>query len=379
MRAFWIADVTGEKPRPRVETSIVVCTVRTAAIFLGGVPKASRREIDAGWLRTPARSYHRAVSNVGGPRERLRAARLALLERLPPSARGLLDALSAHQRSHTAQALAFDFFLALIPMLALAGWAGARLLEGHAALGPEISLFGGVPEQIRSFLEETIHALAGADVAPVALVSGVWLSSSAFATFLSIARAERHPARSPLVTRLLAIGLAIVGLLVLALASSVGVFLLLDAFGVLGRFLPLVETPWFLRTTLVLLGLTVTTTFIALLYRATFGAASAGFALWRGALAASLLGSTGSLLLVVLSTRFGNHALFYGGLAAVVALLLWLWVWSWALLVGAQLAVGRLDDDESASGSPTSPQRATSFDDERGTQTPRSSGKPAGA
>lgn len=272
--------------------------------------------------------------------------------RLRRAGSALFAALRRHHRQHTAQALAFDFFLALVPMVALAGWAGARLLEGRGAFSPTLSVFSGLPHQVRTFLENTTRTLAGVDVAPIALGSGLWLSSSAFATFLSVVHDDVRRERSAIVTRLIAIGLALVGLVVLALASSVGLFLVLDTFGVLARFFPLLETPWFLRATLVLLGLAAMTTFIALLYRVTFGSAKTAATIWVGALSASLLGSFGSLLLVVFSTRFGNHALFYGGLAAVVALLLWLWGWSWALLFGAQLALALTAPEEPRRDSP---------------------------
>ena len=98
-------------------------------------------------------------------------------------ARGLItrDTLQA------ASAMAFDLFLAAIPMLALAGWLFARLSQGSDAVLTSASLLVDLtPSEVRSLVWLQLGQFSVSAVAPVALLGALWLASSAFNTLMAV-------------------------------------------------------------------------------------------------------------------------------------------------------------------------------------------------
>src|SRR3954468_22921570 len=92
-------------------------------------------------------------------------------------ARGLLnrDTLPA------ASAMAFDLFLAAIPMLALAGWLFAALSQGSDAVLTSASLLVDLtPQEVRTLIWRQLGQFSDSSAAPVALLGALWLALCAF-------------------------------------------------------------------------------------------------------------------------------------------------------------------------------------------------------
>ena len=94
------------------------------------------------------------------------------------------------------------------------------------------------------------------------------------------------------------------------------------------------------------LALSVAVAFLALLYRYSLRRPGRVRRVWPGASVATLLAASASVGLGYYATNIARYALFYGGLAAIVILLLLLWLWSTAILFGAELNIALEDVDQ---------------------------------
>lgn len=255
----------------------------------------------------------------------------------------LLVALVRHQSVRTANAMAFDLFLAMVPMLGLAGWAAGLVLRGNASL-PDRSFFSTIaPGDLNEFLGHHFAALSASHLAPVAALAGWWLSSSAFHTMMGVF-AESFDAEpmSFVRARLLSLAIAAIGMFLLGLLGGVGVLLAMAPDVVL-ELVNLLRTSGLLKAAFVLAAYLVMTSFLALIYRLSIRRPGRRRHVWTGAFVASLLGTLASTILVFYAANIARFALFYGGLAAIVVVLLWLWLWSSAILIGAELNVALED------------------------------------
>jgi membrane protein len=260
---------------------------------------------------------------------------------------GMLRSLLRHHAVRTANAMAFDLFLALVPMLGLAGW----LLSQFVSTSPEALARGGVlldltPAELHGMLTEQLTALSATSLAPLAVLVGWWLSSSAFYTALCVFEEsfECQP-RSWLEGRLVSLLLALLGLTLVVVVGFVVLTLTLESLGMLGRLASSVVSEPALRFALGLAGLGLVWAFLALLYRVAIRRPGKRRRVWLGAGVATLLGALSSVALGYYATNIARYSLFYGGLAAVVILLVWLWLWCSAVLLGAELSV-MLEDVE---------------------------------
>lgn len=260
-----------------------------------------------------------------------------------PARRGvwqLVLAMERHRAGRTANAMAFDLFLALIPMLALAGWALTHFVTSGPELLQASSLLADLtPDQLSGIIRAHFESLSAATLAPVAAVSGWWLASSAFHTMIGVFEEAFDCTRRPWwKSRLLALGYALVGMAVLVLSSVLGMTLTTPP-GLLGDLMVQLRAHGLLRHTLVFAGLSVMAAFFALLYGVAIRRPGIKRRIWPGAVVAAGLGSGASFLFGYYAQQVARFALFYGGLAAVAILLLWLWVWCAAILLGAELNV----------------------------------------
>lgn len=252
----------------------------------------------------------------------------------------LWQGMERHRAGRTANAMAFDLFLAFVPMLALAGWA----LTHFVASGPEIleasSLLADLtPDQLREIIRTHFESLSAATLAPLAAVSGWWLASSAFHTMIGVfEEAFDCPRRPWWRSRLLALGYALVGMVVFMLSGVLGMTLTTPP-GLLGELLVSLRAHGLMRPAFVVTALSVMTAFFALLYGVAIRRPGVRRRIWPGALTAAGLGGGASFLLGYYAGQVARFALFYGSLAAVAILLLWLWVWCAAILLGAELNV----------------------------------------
>lgn len=252
----------------------------------------------------------------------------------------LVQAVERHRAGRTASAMAFDLFLALLPMLALAGWA----LTHFVAAGPEALEASGLladltPDQLRDIIRTHFESLSASKLAPFAAISGWWLASSAFHTMIGVFEETFHCPRRPWWrARLLALVFALAGMAVLVSSGVLGMTLTTPP-GLLGELMRELRAHGLLRHVFVLTGLAVMTAFFALLYGLAIRRPGVRRRVWPGAAVAAGLGSGASFLFGYYASQVARFALFYGGLAAVAILLLWLWVWCAAILLGAEVNV----------------------------------------
>src|SRR4051812_49096600 len=97
-----------------------------------------------------------------------------------------------------ASAMAFDLFLAAIPMLALAGWLFSRMSQGSdAGLTGASLLVDLTPSEVRTLIWKQLGQFSVTAVAPFALLGALWLASSAFNTLMAVLEVTVGATRRP--------------------------------------------------------------------------------------------------------------------------------------------------------------------------------------
>jgi len=283
----------------------------------------------------------------------------------------LLASLIRHQSVRTANAMAFDLFLALVPMLGLAGWAASLVVLSQDGGPSGLQFLRDLsPTQVEELIGKHFDALAAAHLAPIAALVGWWLASSAFDTMMGVFEETFECApRSWLLKRIISLGLALLGMLILGFGSSLGVMTALLFTQNLGLK---AEPGPLLNLLVVAVALGVASSFLALIYRYSIRRPGLRRRVWPGAFVATGLGALASLSLGYYATYLARYTLFYGGLAAIVVLLLWLWLWSTAILLGAELNIAMEDVRQAR----LSVYGATGAPLLEPTQTPRPTGNP---
>ena len=323
----------------------------------------------------------------------------------------LLLALDRHLTLRTASAMAFDLFMAIVPMLGVAGYAASYLLRSQPdALVEGSQLLDLAPTRLHEFIVRNVTLFSETEVAPLFGMLAVWNGSSAFLTLIRVFEESfTCKPRSWIKARFLAFGFAMVGLALFILATAAGAIMTwygvvsdkqrlrigqllelspgsLSDFHPLGVIVPLTS----------LLGIVL---YLALIYRFAVVRKVARRRFFPGAITATSIGLFGSFLFAYYATNVGRYALYYGSLVVIVVVLLWLWLWCMAILTGAEINAaleGPCDSDEPDHGraapqEPTSRRDGSKRDTERApsvpghgvepagpTQTPSASGKPDG-
>ncbi|HXS16670.1 MAG TPA: YihY/virulence factor BrkB family protein [Polyangiaceae bacterium] len=262
------------------------------------------------------------------------------LQQTPNAARVYLLLLSLwkHSSSRTANAMAFDLFIALIPMLGIAGWATSLALHSPEGQLKQSALSSLAPSQLDEFLGRHFDALYASHLAPLGALAGWWVSSSAFNTMIGVFEEtfDCHK-RSWVKQRILSLGLALFGMTCLSLVGVFGVLMAL-APGRVAEYIQKLDDSGLMRAGIAGAAYLSVTAFLALLYRVSMVRARKR-RIWPGAFTACTMGATASVGLGYYATNLANYAVFYGGLAVIVVVLLWLWLWSTAILVGAEVNV----------------------------------------
>lgn len=247
-----------------------------------------------------------------------------------------VQALARHNSVRTANAMAFDLFLALVPALGLAGWAVSALL----ARSPSALLEGSIllrltPHEFSDFLDDHVGAFSNGAFAPLALLSAWWLWSSAFVTAIGVFEETLDSEkRTWLEVRVLSLGFALIAMVLVVCVAALTVAASFDLFAFVDA-LPLGRRA--LRYAVSAASAVVLTGFLALFYRYSILKPGVQRRIWPGALLAVGLGTTASVGLAAYAPSLGRYTLFYGSLAAVVVVLVWLWLCCSALLIGAEL------------------------------------------
>jgi membrane protein len=349
-------------------------------------PPPSRRPI----ARSYSQSDHPAevTVNLGYLSQRWNEALTRFFAASVVHTRGywLLASLARHNSVRTANAVAFDLFLALVPMLGLAGWAASLIMrKGGDPDAAGVLIRGVTPAQIDAFIGQHFQALAAAHLAPLAALAGWWLVSSAFSTVLNVFEETFEcAARSWLETRLVSLAFALGGMILLGVAGGVGALITVAPPGLLVPVLESLESRGLVGTSVAIFSFLGTTSFVALLYRFSIRRPGRTRRVWPGAFLATSLGTAATIGLGYYSTNIAQYALFYGGLAAIVVILLWLWLWSTVILLGAEVNVA-LEDvarphwaPEATATASESTQLTADEPVELPTQTPRSAGNSEG-
>ncbi len=303
----------------------------------------------------------------------------------------LSQGLYYHDATAAAPAMAFQFFLSLVPLLVVFGYIVGHFVRLRGVDGILAPLLGTAPDVTQNIVRRELERLGGSSAAPapLAVLGFLWLASSGTHGFMdALERAVHAPRRPYWKKRLLSVGWVF---LVLAILSVTGWALVQWDDVVRGMEAPEVTTPEPTRASpsaapsaqdrqdrqdaqdrhdkaepsrparmvamahsftkrKILRGsdvqqrftlgiaLFVATCTLAAFYR--YGVErprEIKRVVWPGATLAIVGWLVLSWLFSVYVTSLGRYALYYGSLAAVAVLLVWFWLSSLALLVGAEL------------------------------------------
>jgi membrane protein len=260
-----------------------------------------------------------------------------------PVRRGLYSLVKGLRRHHVgraASAMAFNLFLAAIPMLALAGWLIALVLrQSPEALGSTSLLLDLTPYQVHLLIKRNFGRFSAGAVAPFALVGSLWLASSAYHTLMSVFETMVGARRRAWVTkRLIAVGCVFVTIVIFALTGTIAVWVAGGPSVILGSLVQGngVEAPLAQLVTVSVLLMGATSA-LAGFFRIAVIRPGVRRRVWPGAFVTVAIGGIISYLFGYYARVIAEFALFYGSLAAVAIALAWLWIWCAAMLIGAEL------------------------------------------
>ncbi len=245
-----------------------------------------------------------------------------------------------HNAARVASAMAFNLFLAAIPMLALAGWLAGRMLGANPDTLSMMSLYLDLtPLELHDIVNRNFQRFSGGAVAPLAILGSLWMASSAFHMLMSVFEIAVRARKRPWWTkRLIALG-CVLGLNV-AFAITVSISVLVG--GGPGRILHFLRTGESFAgplerglTIAIAIGVAVAT--LALFFRIGVDRPGLNRRVWPGSIVTVAIGALSSTGFFLWARTLKSFALFYGSLAAVAIALAWLWIWCAALLLGAEL------------------------------------------
>jgi membrane protein len=276
-----------------------------------------------------------------GPLER-RLDELTRRHRVTQVAFLLGQLLVGRDMGSATSAMAFDLFLAAIPMLALTGWLFGKLLLGNheSVLQTTSALLNLTPSEVQALTWQQLDRFALGSVAPFALLGTLWTASGAFHTSMTLLEATAGTTRRPWwqkrIVALLSVVLSIVlfgSCALLAVWVSVGPARLFVALS--GGELQL--NPGVTHYLLLLLLAFIGVGMLALFFFVASPRPGVRRRVFPGAVVAVLAGSAVSGAFAYYAGHLARFALFYGSLAAVAVTLAWLWLVCFSVLVGAEL------------------------------------------
>jgi membrane protein len=305
------------------------------AIIRGGVPAPEIRTSSY----PPARPSLRGVE-LGTFERRLDA--LSRRHRITHVAFMLCQVLVRRDIAAATSAMAFDLFLAAIPMLALSGWLFGKLLLGNheSVLQTTALLLNLTPNEVQAITWQQLDRFALGSVAPFALLGALWAASGAFHTSMGLLEASAGTVRRPWWRkRVLALVIVLVSIVLFgscalfAVWVSLGPARLLVAISGGDVLLNPGATHYLLLGLLALLGVLL----LALFFFVASPRPGVRRRVFPGAIVAVVAGSCVSGAFAFYAGHLARFALFYGSLAAVAVTLAWLWFVCFSFLVGAEL------------------------------------------
>lgn len=283
----------------------------------------------------------------------------AYLERGPVRRRlyALVCGFQEHRLTQAANVMAFDLFLASIPLIALAGWAFATVLKNSPeAVGAASSLLDQTPLEVRGLILRNFGRFSSASaVAPLALVGSFWLASSAFHAPMKIFEVARGAERRPWwKKRLIALGCVLVAIAAFSLSGYAFVLIVGGPIALLDKLAAMKNGgPKLSHYAALLVGIVTATALLAGFFRIAVHVPGIKRRVWPGALLSTGIGGPVSYGFGYYARTLAHFTMFYGSLAAVAIVLAWLWIWCAALLVGAELNA-QLEDATRARPPPSS-------------------------
>lgn len=255
--------------------------------------------------------------------------------------------MARHHAGRVASAMAFNLFLAAIPMLAVAGWLLTVVLHRSPdTLGAASSLLEATPTDVREIFDRHIGRFSVDAVAPVAVLGSLWLASGAFHTLMTVFETELDADRRAWVKKRM---ISVLCVLIAVFALGLSVPVVVTVAGVPALY---IEQLTGISAVRVVYGRYVTAavgfgTLVVLFggfYRIALRRSGVARRVWPGALLTVALGGLASSALGFYGREIGRFTLYYGGLATVAVLLAWLWLWCASILLGAELNT-QLEDD----------------------------------
>jgi membrane protein len=257
--------------------------------------------------------------------------------------RGLVKLARGLRRHHVgtaASAMAFDLFLATIPMLALAGWLVALVLRSdERALGSTSLLLDLTPIEVHTLTTRHLGRAAPVAIAPLVFLGSLWVASSAFVTLMNVFEVAIGAARRPWWRkRLIAVG-CVFAAIVAFIATGFLAVQLAGGPAVVFRFLRAGEQAGApigraIGATVALVAATAT---LAGFFRIAVHRPGVDRRVWPGAALTIGIGGVASYLFGYYVKNLASYSLVYGSIATVAVVLAWLWIWCLALLIGAEL------------------------------------------
>jgi membrane protein len=236
----------------------------------------------------------------------------------------LIDNLGDHYATIAASAIAFDAFLSLVPLVALAGMVLHLLHEnGELLLGPILS---ASPAPVRAIVEGTVNSTAV--LAPVSVGAFIWTSSAGISTAMSVFENMFHsPPRPWWWRRGIAMIWVVAAVIVIAAVTgiTIGVGLLSRSVGAVVAVVVPPATLIGMLSSFFRIAVRVGPVFTR---RRVLPGVLVTLVLW------TILTAAFSLYLF---TALSRYATLYGGLAGVAIFLFWLWLLALALLTGGEV------------------------------------------
>lgn len=239
-------------------------------------------------------------------------------------------------------AMAFDLFLAAIPMLALAGFLlGKLLLSNYASILQTTALLLNLtPREVQSLTWQQLDRFALGSVAPFALPGALWIASGAFHGSMTLLEASAGTPRRPWWRkRLIALSSVLVSIVLFGSCALLSAWVSLGParlfVAISGGELQL--NPGFTHYLLLLLLAVLGVLLLALFFYVASPRPGVRRRVFPGAVLAVLAGSAVSAAFAFYAGHLARFALFYGSLAAVAVTLAWLWFVCFSVLVGAEL------------------------------------------
>jgi membrane protein len=266
--------------------------------------------------------------------------------------RRLVQGLRSHHALQASAAIAFWFFLSVVPLMVLVGFVVGQFARSRGIDALLAPLFDVIPSTAEDIVRKEVERLAGgsaSSLAPLGIVGYLWTASSGLHNLMDVfettARVERRPWWKK---RAIALGWVVLGLLAACALAWVLVHIEAGthATPVMTRGLrgllrrrahkPL-DTPLEQGIAADLM-LAVGISFLAGFYRfAVEHPPGVRRRVWPGALAAVACWLVVSWAFGAYVVSIADYALYYGSLAAVAVMLVWLYLTSLTLVVGAEV------------------------------------------